>query len=139
MESATGIAWKMPHAISPLPYKPMEDSTPLDSILPAPQGPQSLPPQIPQNTFAPVNSPIPVSYAPNLPVLKYAFRNLMQYIAFFLAAVFISLSTPRSLLLQHIPNTYTSGGVPSWTGAAVLGGAAVAVSYVLSTLFGALV
>lgn len=117
----------------------MEDSTPLDSILPPPQGPQSLPPQIPQSTFAPVNSPIPASYAPNLPVLKYAFRNLATYLAFFLAACFISLSAPRTILLQYIPNTYTSGGVPSWTGVGVLGAAAVALAYVLSTLFGALV
>lgn len=117
----------------------MEDSTPLDSIMPAPQGPQSLPPQIPQNTFAPMNTPIAASYSPNLPVLKYAFRNLTQYLGFFLAAVFISLPTPRNLLLQYIPNTYTSGGVPSWTGVGVLGATAVAIAYVLSTLFGALV
>lgn len=117
----------------------MEDSTSLDALLPSPQGPQSLPPQIAQTTFQPMNSPIPASYSPNLPVLKYAFRNLAQYLAFFLGAVFITLPTPRSLLLQYIPNTYTSGGVPSWTGAGVLGGVAVAVAYVLSTLFGALV
>jgi hypothetical protein len=117
----------------------MEDSTPLDSILPMPQGPQSLPPQVPMSTFQPTNSPIPVSYKPTLPVLKYAFRGLAQYLAFFLAACIISLSAPRSLLLQHIPHTYTSGGVPSWTGVAVLGGAAVAISYVLSTLIGILV
>lgn len=117
----------------------MEDSTSLDSILPPPQGPQSLPPQHPMSTYQPVNSPIPVSYIPQLPVLKYAFRNLAQYIAFFLSACLISMSAPRSLLLQHIPNTYTSGGVPSWTGVGVLGAAAVAASYVLSTLIGTLV
>jgi hypothetical protein len=117
----------------------MEDSTSLDSILPPPQGPQSVPPQHPMSTFQPVNSPIPVSYIPQLPVLKYAFRNLAQYIAFFLSACLISMSAPRSLLLQHIPNTYTSGGVPSWTGVGVLGAAAVAASYVLSTLIGTLV
>lgn len=117
----------------------MEDSTPLDSIMPAPQGPQSMPPQVPMNTFQPMNSPIPPSYTPNLPMMKFAFRNLVQYIAFFLAACVISLSAPRALLLQHIPNTYTSGGVPSWTGVGVLGAAAVAISYVLSTLLGALV
>lgn len=117
----------------------MEDSTPLDSILPAPQGPQSLPPQHPQSTFAPVNSPIPAAYSPNVPMLKFAFRGLAQYIAFFLAAVAISMPAVRSILLQHIPNTYTSGGVPSWTGLAVLGGAACAIAYVGSTLIGALV
>lgn len=117
----------------------MEDSTSLDSILPPPQGPQSLPPQHPMTTFQPMNSPIPVGYSPQIPMLKHAFRNLSQYIAFFLAACLISMSAPRSLLLQHIPNTYTSGGVPSWTGVSVLGAAAVATSYVLATLLGTLV
>lgn len=117
----------------------MEDSTPLDSILPMPQGPQSVPPQHPMSTFQPMNSPVPPSYSPQVPMLKHAFRGLAQYIAFFLAACLISLSTPRSILLQHIPHTYTSAGVPSWTGVGVLGLAAVALSYVLSTLIGALV
>lgn len=72
-------------------------------------------------------------------MFRYAFRNLATYIALFIATVILSLPTPRSLLLQYIPNTYTSGGVPSWTGAAVLGGAAVAITYVLSTVLGTLV
>jgi hypothetical protein len=63
----------------------------------------------------------------------------MTYVAFFLAAGIVSLSTPRSLILQYIPNTYTSGGVVSYTGAAVLGGAAVIIAYVLSTLLQILV
>jgi hypothetical protein len=50
----------------------------------------------------------------------------------------ISLSTPRSLILQYIPNTYTSGGVPSYTGAAVLAAVASAIAYVLGTLLSAL-
>jgi hypothetical protein len=66
--------------------------------------------------------------------IRYAVKSLMMYFGFFLAAVIISLSTPRSLLLQYIPNTYTSGGVVSYTGAAVLGGAAVAIAYVVGTL-----
>ena len=117
----------------------MEDSTSLDSILPPPQGPQSLPPQHPMSTFQPMNSPIPISYSPQMPMLKHAFRSMAQYLAFFAAACLISMSAPRSLLLQHIPNTYTSGGVPSWTGVGVLGGAAVAISYVLATLISTLV
>jgi hypothetical protein len=51
----------------------------------------------------------------------------------------ISLSTPRSLILQYIPNTYTSGGVPSYMGAAILAGVAVAVAYVLGTLMSVIV
>jgi hypothetical protein len=70
--------------------------------------------------------------------VRYAVKNLMVYFGFFAAAMIISLSTPRSLILQYIPNTYTSGGVPSYMGAAILAGAAVAIAYVVGTLFGSL-
>ena len=70
--------------------------------------------------------------------VRYAVKNLMVYFGFFAAAMIISLSTPRSLILQYIPNTYTSGGVPSYMGAAILAGVAVAIAYVIGTLFGAL-
>jgi hypothetical protein len=53
------------------------------------------------------------------------------YIAFFLAAVIISLSTPRNLLLQYVPNAYTGSGVVSLTGAGVLGVAAVIITQFL--------
>jgi hypothetical protein len=66
--------------------------------------------------------------------IRYAVKNLMLYFGFFLGAVLISMSTPRSLILQYIPNTYTSGGVPSYMGAAILGGVAVAVGYIVGTL-----
>lgn len=71
--------------------------------------------------------------------IKYAVKNFMFYLAFFVSAMVISLSTPRSLILQYIPNTYTSGGVPSYLGAAILGGVAVAGAYVLGTLGSALI
>lgn len=71
--------------------------------------------------------------------MKYAVKNLMTYFGFFLAAVIISLSTPRSLILQYIPNTYTTSGVPSYTGAAILGGAAVAIAYIVGTLMNVLI
>ena len=70
--------------------------------------------------------------------IRYAAKSLATYIGFFVGAVVISLSTPRSLILQYIPNTYTSGGVPSYTGAAILGGVATAIAYVVGTLLGAL-
>jgi hypothetical protein len=70
--------------------------------------------------------------------VRYAVKNLMVYFGFFAAAMIISLSTPRSLILQYIPNTYTSGGVPSYTGAAILASVAVAIAYVVGTLFGSL-
>jgi hypothetical protein len=71
--------------------------------------------------------------------IRYAVKNLMVYFGFFAAAMIVSLSTPRSLILQYIPNTYTSGGVPSYMGAAILAGVAVAIAYVIGTLFGALI
>ena len=70
---------------------------------------------------------------------RYMVKNLMVYVGFFAAAMLISLSTPRSLILQYIPNTYTSGGVPSYMGAAILAGVAVAVAYVVGTLMSVLV
>jgi hypothetical protein len=66
--------------------------------------------------------------------VRYAVKGLMLYFGVFLAAAIISLSTPRSLILQYIPNTYTTGGTVSYTGAAVLGGVAVAIAYIVGTL-----
>lgn len=74
------------------------------------------------------------SQAHTFNTIRYAFKNLMTYLGFFLAAMIISLSTPRSLILQYIPNTYTAGGVPSYLGAAILAGVAVAIGYVVGTL-----
>lgn len=71
--------------------------------------------------------------------MRYALKNVMIYFGFFLAAMLVSLSTPRSLILQYIPNTYTTGGVPSYMGAAILAGVAVAVAYVIGTLSSALI
>jgi hypothetical protein len=68
-----------------------------------------------------------------------AFKNLLTYISFFVAAVIISLPGPRHLFLQYIPNTYTSGGVVSYMGAGILGLIAVAISYILSTLFNVMI
>lgn len=67
-------------------------------------------------------------------VVRHAVKSLMLYLGMFVGAFVISLSTPRSLILQYIPNTYTSGGVPSYMGAAILAGVAVAISYVVGTL-----
>ena len=91
-------------------------------------------PQGPQHTPAATLK----SQAHTFSTIRYAAKNLMTYFGFFLAAMIISMSTPRSLILQYIPNTYTSGGVPSYTGAAILGGVAVAIAYVVGTLFSAL-
>lgn len=71
--------------------------------------------------------------------MRYALKNVMVYFGFFLAAMLVSLSAPRSLILQYIPNTYTTGGVPSYMGAAILAGVAVALAYVFGTLVSALI
>ena len=72
-------------------------------------------------------------------MVKNVVRSTLTYVAFFLAAMIISLPVPRNMFLQYIPNTYTSGGVVSYMGAAVLGGIAISLTYVLSTLFGILI
>jgi hypothetical protein len=71
--------------------------------------------------------------------VRYAIKNVMVYFGFFAAAMIISLSTPRSLILQYIPNTYTTGGVPSYMGAGILAAVAVAIAYVVGTLFSSVI
>lgn len=114
-------------------------------------------PQLPQSTtFAPIvtggvdpfiapqvqsNKPVTTltSQSHAFSTLRYGVKNLMTYVGFFAAALLISMSTPRSLILQYIPNTYTSGGVPSYTGSAILAGVAVAVAYVVGTLLSSVI
>jgi hypothetical protein len=74
-------------------------------------------------------------YAPQFSILRYSIRSLLGYMSYFLAAFTISLSTPRTLILQHIPHSYTAGGVVSYSGAAVLGVAAVVLSYIFTAVF----
>ena len=74
------------------------------------------------------------SFKPTLPQMGFMFRNLTLY--FCVAAAIISLSTPRNMLLQDLPSMYTSGGVVSWQGAGVLGGAAVVIAHLLSVFLG---
>lgn len=112
----------------------MDDSTSLDALLPSPQGPQSAPPMMPMpSVMNPGHSMMAPSFKPTLPAMRFMAGNLTMYISFFLAAAIISMSVPRNLLLQYVPNAFTSGGVVSWTGAAVLGGVAVVLSQVLNT------
>lgn len=87
------------------------------------------------NPINPPQSKPAADYTPQLNVLRYSVRGLLGYISYFLAAFTISLSTPRTLLLQYIPHAYTAGGVVSYTGAAVLGSAAVVLSYIFTAVF----
>lgn len=74
-------------------------------------------------------------YGPQLSILRYSINGLLNYFAYFLAVVIVSLSTPRTLILQYIPHSYTSGGVVSYTGAAVLGAAALVITFVMNAVF----
>lgn len=110
----------------------MDDSTSLDSLL-MPQGPQSAPPIIPQPSGSMMgNTPMAPSFKPTLPAMRWMASSASLYISFFLAAVLISMSTPRNLLLQYVPNAYTGSGVVSWTGAGVLGVAAVVIAHLIN-------
>lgn len=117
----------------------MDDSTSLDALLPSPQGPQSAPPMMamPSNQNSMHGSMAP-SFKPTMPMMKFALSNMTMYIAFFIAAVIVSLSTPRNLILQYIPSAYTSGGVVSIQGAAVLGAAAVVIAHLVNNFLASL-
>ena len=111
----------------------MDDSTSLDALLPSPQGPQSASPLMPMpSVMSSGHSGMAPSFKPTLPGMRWMASSASLYISFFLAAVLISLSTPRSLLLQYVPNAYTGAGVVSWTGAGVLGVAAVVLSNIIN-------
>ena len=115
----------------------MEGSTSLDALLPSPQGPQSAPPVYPEaSSPGPSTTGFVPTFKPSLPQMGFMFRNLKLYFCFFVAAAIISLSTPRNMLLQYLPSMYTSGGVVSWQGAGVLGGAAVVIAHLLSVFLG---
>jgi len=111
----------------------MDDSTSLDALLPSPQGPQSASPLMPMpSVMSAGHSGMVPSFKPTLPAMRWMASSASLYLSFFLAAILISLSTPRNLLLQYVPNAYTGAGVVSWTGAAVLGVAAVVLSNILN-------
>ena len=113
----------------------MEDATSLDSLMP--QGPQSQPPLMPMPSMsAPGYSGMAPSFKPSLPAMRWMASSASLYLSFFIAVVVVSLSTPRNLLLQYIPNAYTGAGVVSWTGAAVLGVAAVVIANVVNGFLG---
>lgn len=117
----------------------MDDSTSLDALLPSPQGPQSQPPMMGvPGVMSPGHSAMAPSFKPSLPAMRFMLSNTTLYIAIFLAGAIISLSVPRNLLLQYVPNAYTSGGVVSWTGAAILGGATVVLTNLLNTFLAGL-
>ena len=58
---------------------------------------------------SPGHSGMAPTFKPSLPAMRFIFSNTTLYLAIFLAGAIVSLSTPRNLLLQYIPNAYTSG------------------------------
>lgn len=118
----------------------MDDATSLDALLNAtPQGPQSQPPVIPMPSIpTPGHSAMAPTFKPSLPAMRWMASSASLYISFFLAAVIISMSTPRNLLLQYVPNAYTGSGVVSFTGAGVLGVAAVVITHVINNFLGSI-
>ena len=87
--------------------------------------------------IAPVSAPkaSPPDYSRQTSILRYSVHGLLSTFSIFITVFVLSLSYPRTLILQHIPNTYTAGGVVSYTGAAILGGVAVLTSYILTVFF----
>lgn len=115
----------------------MDDATSLDALLPSPQGPQSQSPMIPMPSIqTPGHSGVVPTFKPTLPAVRFMFSNTTLYLSIFLAGAIISLSTPRNLMLQYVPNAFTSGGVVSWTGAAVLGAACVILTNLFNNFLG---
>jgi hypothetical protein len=78
-------------------------------------------------------------YSRQFSILRGSVRNVLGYLAFFLAASIMSLAFSRELALRYVPHAYKDGGVVSYTGAAVLGAASVVLSYVINTLFHTLI
>jgi len=119
------------------------DATPLDALLPPPgAAPQNAPPLPASTTYTPVVTPGTMQYSgspmPGPPqatafYVKSILRTIVQYLAVFLAAFGLSLPQVQSLGLRYVPNAYTSGGVLSLTGAAVVGVSVVLVSYILQS------
>jgi hypothetical protein len=136
MENAIDTAWKMLNVKSRLLHKTMADgSTSLDALLPSPQGPQSAPPVYPESgSPGPSTTGFAPSFKPSLPAMTFMFRNLQLYIAFFVSTFILSLATPRNLLLQYIPSAYTSNGVVSYQGAAVIGAASVVLGHFVNVV-----
>lgn len=123
------------------------DATPLDALLPPPGGaPQNAPPLPAATTYTPMVTPGTMQYttptpsavgaAAPTPYVKYVLRSIVQYVSVFLAAFLLNLSQVQSLGLRYVPGAYTSGGVLSLTGAAVVAGATVVLSYALNAVLG---
>jgi hypothetical protein len=90
----------------------------------------------------------PLSTRPSKPVTDYSqqfsimrgsFRNVLGYVSFFLGVFVMSLAKPRDLILPYVPNTRGEGGMLTYTGAAVISGASVVLSFIFNTLFHTLI
>jgi len=80
-------------------------------------------------------------YSQQFSILQGSFRHLFSYLSFFLAAMVMSLSKPRELILPYIPipSIYGEGGVLTYTGAAVIGALSTILAYVINTVLHTLI
>lgn len=120
------------------------DSTSLDALFPPPGGaPQSAPPLPSSTTYTPVVTPGTMQYSapqmsassmPPTPYVKHILRSIVQYFAVFLAGMILSMPSIQSLGLRYVNVAYTSGGILSLSGAAIVGAAIMVLSYILSSV-----
>ena len=124
------------------------DATPLDQLMPAGGSQQpnmSLPasttyPQVitPGTQSAIYTPPHPVQQVHPM-VVKSVLKNILSYVAVFGAVFLVSLTPVQSMLLRYVPSSYSSSGVVSLSGAAVLGAVGVFMFYVLQVLLAPLI
>jgi hypothetical protein len=81
----------------------------------------------------------PPDYSRQFSAVRGSFRSVLGYLSFFLGVFIMSLSKPRDLLLPYVPNTRGESGMLTYTGAAVISGASVVLSYVINTVFHTLI
>jgi len=116
------------------------DATPLESLPPTGGAQQpglpaatTYPQMITPGTQSAIYTPPPQQQVPPVAV-KSVLKNILGYVAIFVAVFILSMTPVQSLLLRYIPNAYSSSGVVSLTGAAVLGASAVFLVYVIQIL-----
>ena len=124
------------------------DVTPLDQLLPtggAQQPAMSLPasttyPQmVTPGTSSAIYTPPPPVVVSNPHMVKSVLKNILMYVAIFIAVVVISMTNVQSMVLRYVPGSYSGSGVVSLTGAGVLGALGVFLVYVIQVLLAPLV
>ena len=119
------------------------DVTPIDQLIPAggaQQPAMSLPaattyPQmITPGTSSAIYTPPPPMAPTNPLVVKSALKNILTYVAIFIAIVIVSMTNVQSMVLRYVPGSYSGSGVVSLTGAGVLAALGIFLVYVIQVL-----